>query len=275
MALDSLVEKAEAGDQAALEEIVRQIQDKIYALALRMLWHPEDAKDATQEILIRIITQLGNFKRESQFTTWVYRVASNYLLNARKSRVEQGSVSFQQFGQDLDTGLSYEPYSESEAEQRVLVEEVKIGCTLAMLLCLDRAQRVCYILGEIFELNSHEAAEILNISSAAFRQRLSRARKRIRDFMQHRCGIINPANRCRCAARIKPAIQNGRVDPDNLLFTGPNVKTQQPVAHHVREMETLERTAALYRSHPAYAAPDVFLENIRSLLASGDFQILG
>lgn len=275
MALDSLVEKAEAGDQAALEEIVRQIQDKIYALALRMLWHPEDAKDATQEILIRIITQLGNFKRESQFTTWVYRVASNYLLNARKSRVEQGSVSFQQFGQDLDTGLSYEPYSESEAEQRVLVEEVKIGCTLAMLLCLDRAQRVCYILGEIFELNSHEAAEILNISSAAFRQRLSRARKRIRDFMQHRCGIINPANRCRCAARIKPAMQNGRVDPDNLLFTGPNVKTQQPVAHHVREMETLERTAALYRSHPAYAAPDVFLENIRSLLASGDFQILG
>ena len=184
-------------------------------------------------------------------------------------------MSFQQFGQDLDTGLSYEPYSESEAEQRVLVEEVKIGCTLAMLLCLDRAQRVCYILGEIFELNSHEAAEILNISSAAFRQRLSRARKRIRDFMQHRCGIINPANRCRCAARIKPAMQNGRVDPDNLLFTGPNVKTQQPVAHHVREMETLERTAALYRSHPAYAAPDVFLENIRSLLASGDFQILG
>lgn len=275
MALDSLVEKAKAGDQAALEEIIRQIQDKIYALALRMLWHPEDAQDATQEILIRVITHLGSFKRESQFSTWVYRVASNYLLNARKSRVEQGSVSFQQFGQDLDTGLSYEPYSESEAEQRVLVEEVKIGCTLAMLLCLDRAHRVCYILGEIFELNSHEAAEILNISSAAFRQRLSRARKRIRDFMQHRCGIINPANRCRCAARIKPAIQNGRVDPVNLLFTGPNVKTQQPVAHHVCEMETLERTAALYRSHPAYAAPDVFLENIRSLLGSGDFQILG
>lgn len=275
MALDSLVEKAKAGDQAALEEIIRQIQDKIYALALRMLWHPEDAQDATQEILIRVITHLGSFKRESQFSTWVYRVASNYLLNARKSRVEQGSVSFQQFGQDLDTGLSYEPYSESEAEQRVLVEEVKIGCTLAMLLCLDRAHRVCYILGEIFELNSHEAAEILNISSAAFRQRLSRARKRIRDFMQHKCGIIDPVNRCRCAARIKPAIQNGRVDPVNVLFTGPNVKTQQPVAHHVREMETLERTAALYRSHPAYAAPDVFLENIRSLLGSGDFQILG
>ena len=75
MALDSLVEKAEAGDQAALEEIVRQIQDKIYALALRMLWHPEDAKDATQEILIRIITQLGNFKGKANlrpgFTAWL------------------------------------------------------------------------------------------------------------------------------------------------------------------------------------------------------------
>lgn len=69
MALDSLVEKAKAGDQAALEEIIRQIQDKIYALALRMLWHPEDAQDATQEILIRVITHLGSFKRESQFST--------------------------------------------------------------------------------------------------------------------------------------------------------------------------------------------------------------
>jgi RNA polymerase sigma factor (sigma-70 family) len=74
--LEQLVQQAQSGDKSALEHIVEQIQTKIYGLALRMLWHPEDARDATQEILIRIITRLGSFHGESKFTTWAYKVAA-------------------------------------------------------------------------------------------------------------------------------------------------------------------------------------------------------
>src|SRR5579864_1619979 len=104
--LEQLVEEVKGGNRTALEELIRRIQDRVYGLALRMLWHPADAEDAAQEILIRIITHLDSFRGESAFTTWVYRVASNYLLTARKRRAEQEELTFGRFAAQLDEGLS-------------------------------------------------------------------------------------------------------------------------------------------------------------------------
>ena len=67
--LDHLVEQACEGDEEALEAVVIGIQDRIYNLALRMLWHPSDAEDATQEILMKVITHLSQFRQESAFMT--------------------------------------------------------------------------------------------------------------------------------------------------------------------------------------------------------------
>jgi RNA polymerase sigma factor (sigma-70 family) len=112
-----------------------------------MLWHPEDAKDATQEILIRVITHLGTFRGESSFVTWLYRVAANALLTIRKGRAEEARLTFQAFEQDLDEGISDARVAVSPGlDEALLLEEVKIGCTQAMLLCLDRTHRLAYIL---------------------------------------------------------------------------------------------------------------------------------
>jgi RNA polymerase sigma factor (sigma-70 family) len=86
--LERWVREANAGSRQALERILDAIQDKVYGLCVRMLWHPEDARDATQEILIRVMTRLANFRGESAFRTWVFRVGVNYLLDVRKSRME-------------------------------------------------------------------------------------------------------------------------------------------------------------------------------------------
>jgi RNA polymerase sigma factor (sigma-70 family) len=164
--LETLVARAKEGDGDALEELVRAIQDRVYGLALRMLWHPDDAADATQEILMRIVTHLGSFRGESAFTTWTYRVASNYLLTARKRRAEHEELTFERFGAQLDEGLSNAPLqAPTDVEERLLVEEMKIGCTHGMLLCLDRAQRLAYILGEICEVTSEEGGYILGTRS--------------------------------------------------------------------------------------------------------------
>ncbi len=274
---DTLVREAQGGSRQALEEIVKGIQDRVYGLALRMLWHPEDAKDATQEILIKAVTRLGSFKGQSGFSTWVYRVAANHLLNLKKGRMERKTVSFEDFGQDLATGLSdAESAGVPAPDHDLLLEEVKIGCTLGMLLCLDRPQRIAYILGEVFGLASPEASEILQIPAETFRKRLSRARKALQDFMRSHCGIINPANSCRCAKRIKPAMERGRLDAKNLLFAGSGMKLAQgdTVAARVREMERLEEVGTLYRSHPNYAAPESLVKSVRNLLASSDFRLL-
>ncbi len=87
--LENLIPKAREGDKEALEGLIRGVQDGVYNLAVRILWHPEDAEDATQEILIRVIVHLNSFRGDSSFFTWVYRIASNHLLRTKKCRAEQ------------------------------------------------------------------------------------------------------------------------------------------------------------------------------------------
>ena len=247
------VARARAGDRIALEALVRAIQKDVYGVALRFLWQPQDAEDATQEIIIRVITALGSFRGDSSFRTWVYRVACNMLLTMRKNRVEQRSMTFEEFGDDLARGLSDDSLSvEYDLDEALLLEEVKIGCTLAMLLCLDRDHRLAYILGEIVELEHHEAAEVLEITPAAFRKRLSRARACITSVMKDRCGLANPANTCRCRRRVATAVDLGRVDPTNLLFASSleQARLFPQVLEKIRQLEETRRAAAVYRSHP-------------------------
>ena len=262
--------RAKAGDRAALESVVRAVQQDVYGLALRFLWHPQDAEDATQEILIRVITGLGGFRGDSRFRTWVYRVACNTLLTLRRQRMEQRAVSFEEFGEDLARGLSDAPLRvEHGPDEKLLLEEVKIGCTLAMLLCLDRDHRLAYILGEIVELDHLEAAEVLEISPAAFRKRLSRARARITTFMMSRCGLANPANACRCRRRVATAVELGRVDPGNLLFASSldQATRFQQVLVKIRQLEETRRAAALYRSHPDPKPSEAFSSWLRKVVA--------
>jgi RNA polymerase sigma factor (sigma-70 family) len=270
--LEQLARLAQAGNREALEQLVERIQDKVYGLALRMLWHPEDARDAAQEILIRVITHLGSFRGESRFTTWVYRVAANYLSDARKSRLEEQQYTFERFGDELDEHLSDAPrLGALPLDEALLLEEIKIGCTLGMLLCLDRAHRVAYILGEILELESQEAADILEITPEAFRKRLSRARAEIVSFTRKKCGLVNPANPCRCRRRVSYALASGRINPQQLLFA----REVEPAARfpevlgEIRKLEEAQRSAALYRSHPQFALAESFVIFVRELISSG------
>lgn len=266
--LEHKVVRARKGDRKALEAVVRAIQPEVYALALRFLWQPQDAEDATQEVLIRIISAIKGFHGNSRFRTWVYRVACNKLLTLRKQGMEQRSMSFDEFGEDLAQGLSDNcGSSPDDADRRLLLEEVKIGCTSAMLMCLDRNHRLAYILGEIVELDHVEAAEVLEVNPTAFRKRLSRARESISSFMMSRCGLANPANACRCRRRVASAVKQGRVDPDNLIFATSSGRAKQfpQVLIKIRQLEETRRAAALYRSHPTPKPSKAFIAWLKSL----------
>jgi RNA polymerase sigma factor (sigma-70 family) len=265
--LEDLVLKARQGNRESLEDLVSAIQDRVYGLAVRMLWHPEDARDATQEILVRIVTRLGTFRGESSFSTWAHRVAANYLLTARKSRLEKQAYTFQRFGEELDEGLSPGPAVPATGETALLLEEVKVGCTLGMLTCLDRPRRLAYILGDILEMESNEAARVLAIRPAAFRKRLSRAREAIVAFTRAKCGLVSPERPCRCHRRLAHALRLGRVDREHLLFADAEAAGRFPaVLAEIRRLEEVRRVAAVFRSHPRFAAPANFAGEIRRLL---------
>lgn len=248
------VTAAKSGDQAALERVVTSIRPLVGRLALRFFGCPTHAEDATQEVLLQVATRLDRFEGRSAFSTWVYRVASNRFLSMARSPPEAEITNIDDFEADLSR---HDPNADwrsdtRDPDQLLLEAEVRIGCTLAMLLVLERETRLAYILGEIAELGHVEAAQILDCTPAAFRKRLERARAAIVGVMRRRCGVFDPANSCRCEARIGTAIARGRLDSERLLYASSKevAKVFPAVLVQIRRLTEVQRAAALYRSHP-------------------------
>jgi RNA polymerase sigma factor (sigma-70 family) len=274
---ERLVALAKEGQRNALEELVRSIQDRIYNLALRTLFLPADTEDATQEILIKVITHLADFKGESRFSTWVFRIATNHLLTTRKCRAEKREFSFKRAEEGIEAALSMSSLENVEAcENGLIVEEVRLACLQGMLLCLSREVRLAFILGVVFEVTSIEGSHILNITQGTFRQRLSRGRKQIQNFMTKKCSLVNPENPCACAKLIPHEFKIKMLDPGDLRFAGHRCharETDSAVAR-LQELDEMRRVAVLFRSHPDYAAPESFVESIKKLVESGRLEML-
>lgn len=271
---ESDVTSAKNGDKSALERLVRQVQDKIYGLALRMLCDPSDAQDAAQEILIKVVTNLGSFEGHSSFSTWFYRVAVNHLLTARKKEAERGAVSFEGYAVALDTTSSYE-WDEGNTDpfRNLIEDEIRIGCLQGLLLCLDRDYRVAFLLSEVFHLNSVQGSEILGIKPEAFRKRLSRARSRMSDFLLKNCSLVHPDNPCKCARYADMEIRGGRRS-DELVFMGKpcRAKFDRTVLNRLSALKKLNRAREVFNTYPEFAAPEALLDNIRDLMCSDSFK---
>jgi RNA polymerase sigma factor (sigma-70 family) len=261
LADEELVCNAQAGDKDALEKLVRRHQPWVFNIALRMVWYREVAEDATQEILIKVVTKLSTFRGQSRFRTWLYRIAFNHLLNVRKSEFEEQSISFTDMGRALDETPDFDlPDPKSvPVELPLLVEEARIGCMTGMLVCLDRRQRLAFILGEYFGVTSEVGGEVMEVSSENFRQLLSRARRDLYQFMNEKCGLVNAANPCRCAKKTRSFMQAGYVNPERMEFTAGRLASVNDVApHRLNELDTLDRKhAELFRDHGFLAAPDL------------------
>ena len=247
---------AREGDRAALDMLVRAAQRPIYNLALRMLADPHSAEDAAQEILIRIVTNLGSLRDPAAAGGWALRIACRHLVELRKqNRTEAMRLSFRGFGEDLDQGQA--PLSEAgltKTEEAIALEQVKIGCTLALLTCLSRNLRIAYILGEIFELTDSEAADALDISQGAFRQRLKRARTAVFEFTRAKCGIVSQNAACRCSRRVVPALKAGRIGKADTA-SGQNTSDPIDLEHlraNVQRLEAARAAAAVMRSNPDF-----------------------
>ncbi len=241
-AIAIVVADAQGGDAAALEAVVHFCQRPVYNLALRMLWNPADAEDATQEILVKIVTHMSQFRGASRFTTWMYRIATNHLLTLRQQRAERPDMTFAALralrGEALDPSV---PDTTDEAAR---IAEITRQCTTGMLLRLDREGRIAYILGELFEVPSDLGAEIMATTSATFRKRLSRARLRLRAYMADHCGLLNPALTCACGGGTCDAAATvGEAD----------------VERAVSEWPQIHRMATIFRRHPQVPPPPTLI----------------
>ena len=250
----ALIARAVEGDKESLNQLVRRHQPYIFNVALKMINHVADAEDVTQEILIKLVTHLSKYDpSKGQFRTWLYRITFHHFLNSKKQKYEELVDGFDTFFDYIDRTPVIPLTATEEEELRVEVEESKVSCMAGMIMCLDREQRLIYVVGELFGIDHTLGGEIFGVSPANFRQKLARARRDLYQWMHRRCGLVNHANPCRCPKKTKGFIANGWVDPNHLKWHRDY--HGQIRDHSQRQLEGVLLTvddiyARLYREHP-------------------------
>lgn len=272
--LFALVDKATAGDREALEAVILNVQDLVFNLSLRMLGTFPDAEDAAQDILLKVITHLSSFNKESAFSTWVFRIAVNHLKNYQKHMFAKHPLSFEFYGEDIKNGNIHDvPDLTQNVEKALLAEELKLSCTNVMLQCLDAESRCIFVLGTMFQTDSRIAGEILGISPEAYRQRLSRVRKKMADFLSEYCGEYGNGT-CRCADRINYAIQNHRIHPSHQDFAAADEIERQTMLDVKEAMEEIDDLAQNFSFARLYATPEQTRQFMRDFLNSTSLSVV-
>lgn len=266
-----ILEDAVSGNQAALETLLCSMQDMIFNLALRMLGTIPDAEDATQEILIKVMTHLSSFRQDSSLRTWVFRIAVNHLQQYQKGMFSQAHLSFEAYGADIVSGREQDiPDLSGGVDQGLLERELKLSCSNVMLQCLEPESRCIFILGTMFRLNSRIAADVLEMTPEAYRQKLSRARKKMAAFLAEYCGLSG-TGRCACKKRIHYAIASHRIDPTNLCFQAMEPCSYDALTRCTDAMEQLDQLSQVFADLPAYRSPKQLTAWVRDLMQSQHF----
>jgi len=262
-----LVKAAQDGDRKALEEVLESVQDQIHALSRRILVDPEDAREATQEILILVLTRLSTFRGESSFSTWVYRVAVRYLVTSKKIRDRDLGLTFDMFAADLEDGLVAEP--PQAPDDVLLLNELRVSCTMAMLLCLSMDLRLAYVLGDILELDHGEASGILEIAPAAFRKRLSRAREDVIAFTSRHCGVVSGAAKCSCPRRLPASLAKGCIKPGSYPNASGATESYAEVMRRIGTVIDSLKAFELQHAVPPQRCPEDIRTKLTEILSPG------
>lgn len=252
METQALLAKAIQGDMTATESLLGEVKDKVYNMSLKMLFLPQDAEDATQEILIKVYRGLPTFKGNSQFMTWVYTIARNHLINERKRNEKLPMLTFEMMQADGLSHIDFNHNNQTEqVEDNILTAELKVSCTLTMLQCLEREQRLMFILSEVVGLNSNECGEVFEVSPATFRKRMSRIRDKMREGIKGFCGLAEDLALCKCNERLLYAVQMGRVNKERQMFVHSEAEAEKVLTFR-DNVEELNRIGSLYKHHPSF-----------------------
>ena len=240
-----------------------------------MMADVREAEDATQAILIKMITGLAGYDPErGAFRTWLYRIAANHVINMQRRGAERMMTALAD-GEDMQALIEELPDPRPTAlpEHDILVREARMSCLNGILLCLDRRHRLVFILGVIFAVPDSVGSEILGISKVNFRKMLSRARERIGNFLNRQCGLVDPRNPCRCSRTVDVQMKMGLLKPGKISATEIPVSVVEILPAEARRFEEgyYSQFIALYRQGPFFEGPDLTAW-LQSLLESRECQ---
>src|SRR4051812_28346916 len=178
---DMLIRRAQGGDRSAFDALVSKHAAKAYQYAFRLTRNTEEASDVVADAFIRVYNALGNFKGQSSFATWLYRILTNCFLDLRKKvkPVSSLEVASQTGDGDLERQIEDPgptPHDETERTER----EERVERAVNKLPEYQRAMIVMY---HVDMLTYEEIAEALDLPIGTVKSRLNRARLSLRDLL--------------------------------------------------------------------------------------------
>lgn len=185
-----LLDKAKTGDVTAFEELIEGYQRKIFNIALRIVGNYDDANDLAQEVLIRIYKSIGNFKEQSSFSTWIYRITTNVCLDDIRKRKNRKVISLDEEirvedGEMQRQIVSNDPLPEDTAERGELRELVN-----GAIRSLSEEHRLVIVLRDLQGFSYEEIARILKCPEGTIKSRINRARQALKNVLQSKRELL-------------------------------------------------------------------------------------
>lgn len=256
--LAQLAGRALAGDARAVEALCRQLEKPLYRLAVRVLRDVEDARDATQESLLLVVTHLSTFRGESKLFTWAYGISLRHMLRTRAARDRARSHLALEL--QIRAGLLLTT-AEPEADRSVEQRETCLGCTRAMLDCLTLEERAAIVLSEILGADDELGATLCGVAGPTYRKRLSRARAKLRPVLEDLCGLTSASNPCSCERQTRAKALVGRKGARRLP-----VMTDGEVLDAAERLGEVRRLGAVLAGPAAVAVPEDLWASVRQHL---------
>ena len=184
--LSLLVERAANGDKAAFEQVMINSEHRVMAMTWRMLGNEADARDASQEVFLRVYKYLGRFRRDQDFFAWLYGITMNVCRDFLKKRQSHTS-RFVSFGED--EGAAHEVADKHADAEQVMVQTQQRELIGRALSTLPFKERASIVLRDVEGLSTDEVARIMKSSATTVRSQISSARKKIRIYCQQQPGF--------------------------------------------------------------------------------------
>src|SRR6476619_156579 len=183
-ALGYLIERAAAGDHAAFEQIMIHSQQRVMAMSWRMLGNDADARDASQEVFLRVYKYLKRYDQDQDFFAWLYRITVNVCRDLLKKRMQQADRIVPI---ESDAGVvALEVACSGDDAEQILLTRQRRELIAQAIATLPHKERASILLRDVEGFSTEAVAEILRSSATTVRSQISSARKKIRDYCRRR-----------------------------------------------------------------------------------------
>ena len=174
-----LIKLAQEGDSRAFEKLVQTYDQRVLALAMQLVGNRDDAQDIYQEVFMRVFKQIHNFRFNSEFYTWLYRIVVNCAITYRKKRNRDYHTSLDEIA-DKEKGWQWFPADTAQPPDKIIINK-EIRQKIENSLCLlSLKQRVVFVLRFFQDFKIKEVAQIMGCTEGTVKNYLFRATQKMR-----------------------------------------------------------------------------------------------